>query len=331
MARRRGNPFRTSRLNWREAARWLAAALCALLGWLLSAGASAQQTSVAVVAAGTPPSPASPARAGAQSDAHAGEDPAAKTSSISIGPSLRIVDLRRMGGPPEAQLVGAPKIFTVKAARIGQVFGVAFDDANPPNVYAAASSAYGLPIVAPKNGEKAASFISASAPPAPRSCRACGGLTGGPAAIWRIDGATGCEVGLLFVWSRATTEPIPARRSAVSPSTPQAKCFSSPIARPGSSIAFPPDRRRRRKLRSRRDRTRRARPGAGALERATAAGRHQSRLRQRRAGRHGPSPRRLAPDFGLATIIAGFITPWRTACRSGRSASSRTEPWATPR
>ena len=52
MARRRGNPFRTSRLNWREVAGWLAAALCAALGCVVSANLSAQQTSVAVVGRG---------------------------------------------------------------------------------------------------------------------------------------------------------------------------------------------------------------------------------------------------------------------------------------
>ena len=125
-----------------------------------------------------------------------GEDPAAKTFIDLDGPSLRIVDLRRMGGPPEAQLVGAPKIFTVKAARIGQVFGVAFDDANPPNVYAAASSAYGLPIVAPKNGGGLVHirFGAAGAAFMP----GLWGPNGGPGAIWRIDGATG-EVRLFSV------------------------------------------------------------------------------------------------------------------------------------
>ena len=43
----------------------------------------------------------------------------------------------------------APKLFTFPAASIGQVFGVAIDDASHPNIYAAATSAYGLPIVAP--------------------------------------------------------------------------------------------------------------------------------------------------------------------------------------
>ena len=54
-----------------------------------------------------------------------------------------------MGGPPQAQLVAAPKTFTVTARQTGQVFSLALDDADPPNIYAAATSAYGLPIVVP--------------------------------------------------------------------------------------------------------------------------------------------------------------------------------------
>ena len=65
------------------------------------------------------------------------------------GPALRVIGLSRMGGIPQAQLVAAPKIFTVTARQIGQVFSLALDDANPPNIYAAATSAYGLPIVVP--------------------------------------------------------------------------------------------------------------------------------------------------------------------------------------
>jgi hypothetical protein len=77
-----------------------------------------------------------------------GIDPAEKTFIDLDGPSLRIVDLQHMGGPPAGQLVAAPKPTTWFAAQIGQVFAVALDNASPPNIYAAATSAYGLPIVA---------------------------------------------------------------------------------------------------------------------------------------------------------------------------------------
>lgn len=104
------------------------------------------------------------------------------------GPSLRIVDLRHLGGPAAAQLVGAPKPFTFFASQIGQVFGVALDNASPPNVYVAATSAYGLPIVAPspsggirhiRTGAANAAFMAG-----------LWGPQGGPGSIWKIDGAT---------------------------------------------------------------------------------------------------------------------------------------------
>ncbi len=129
-----------------------------------------------------------------------GENPAAKTFIDRGGPSLRIVGLRQMGGPPEAQLVGAPMNFTVNAAQIGQVFGVAFDDADPPNVYAAATSAYGLPIVAP-GSDGGLVHIRAGAPNA-AFMPGLWGPNGDPGAIWRIDGATG-EVRL---FSEVTTD-----------------------------------------------------------------------------------------------------------------------------
>lgn len=118
-----------------------------------------------------------------------GVDPYQITFIDLNGPSLRVIDLRHLAGPPRAQLVGAPKPFTFTAAQIGQVFGVALDDSVPPNIYAAATSAYGLPIVAPgpdgkpmhiKVGTPNASFMAGLFGP-----------QGGPGSIWRIDGTTG--------------------------------------------------------------------------------------------------------------------------------------------
>jgi hypothetical protein len=70
-----------------------------------------------------------------------GVDPVEKTLIDLNGPSLRVVDLHHMDGPPQAQLVGAPKPLTISAAMIGQVFGVALDDGATANIYAAATSA----------------------------------------------------------------------------------------------------------------------------------------------------------------------------------------------
>jgi hypothetical protein len=123
-----------------------------------------------------------------------GVDPAALTFIDLNGPVLRVIDLHAPVGAPQAQVVFAPKPFTITAGQIGQVFAVALDNATPPNVYAAATSAYGLPIVVPdadndglpdrqEEGAANASFMPGLFGPA--------ALGGGPGSIWRIDGATG--------------------------------------------------------------------------------------------------------------------------------------------
>src|ERR1700730_11280449 len=108
------------------------------------------------------------------------------------GPAARVMDLQAPGAPPQAQLLTAPKPFTAVAGQVGQVFAVALDSATPPNIYLAATSSYGLPIVVPgpdgapmraKQGGPNASFMAGLFGPA-----AAGG---GPGSIWRVDGMTG--------------------------------------------------------------------------------------------------------------------------------------------
>ena len=118
-----------------------------------------------------------------------GQDPEALTFINPEGPSLRVIDLRRMRGAPRAQLVGAAKPFTVSAKWIGQVFGVALDDAIPPNIYAAATSAYGLSIVVP--GPDGKLRRSRTGAPGAEFMPGQWGPDGGPGSIWKIDGATG--------------------------------------------------------------------------------------------------------------------------------------------
>ena len=110
------------------------------------------------------------------------------------GPSLRVIGLGGMGGPPQAQLVPAPKPFTATARQLGQVFSLALDDANPPNIYAAASSAYGLPIVVPDtDGDGVPDRSRRGAPNAAFMPGLFGPITldGGPGSIWKINGSTG--------------------------------------------------------------------------------------------------------------------------------------------
>ncbi len=104
------------------------------------------------------------------------------------GPSARVVALQNLGGPPRGQLVNAPKPGTITAGQVGQVFGVALDDATPPNIYLAATSAYGLPIVGSngarlRQGAPGATFMPGLFGPAQQN--------GGPGSIWRVDGRSG--------------------------------------------------------------------------------------------------------------------------------------------
>jgi hypothetical protein len=108
------------------------------------------------------------------------------------GPSLRVADLQNMRAPPSAQLVKVPKPFTILAAQIGQVFAVALDNAVPPNIYAAATSAYGLHIARPGND----GLLTHARIGAPNTTFMPGmwgqaAPGGGPGSIWKIDGVTG--------------------------------------------------------------------------------------------------------------------------------------------
>jgi hypothetical protein len=183
--RKNQRPIR--RHGWRGIRSW-PAAIFGFAAICIIPTASAQQASTTVYVAGNaaltgfsgiqPPVQIAP-----------GVDPNQKTFIDLNGPALRVVDLQHMGGPTAAQLVGAPKPFTFSAEQLGQVFGVALDDNSPPNIYAAASSAYGLPIIAPgPDGQPL--HIPAGAPNA-TFMPGLWGPQGGPGSIWKIDGVTG--------------------------------------------------------------------------------------------------------------------------------------------
>ncbi len=111
------------------------------------------------------------------------------------GGSLKVLDLSGRG-EPRGQVVTAPPKFEVPAGRIGQVFGVTLDNANPPNIYATATSAYGLHIVGPDaNGDGRPDPIVTGRPGA-KFMEGQWGRGGGPGSIWKIDGKTG-KVSLL--------------------------------------------------------------------------------------------------------------------------------------
>ena len=118
------------------------------------------------------------------------------------GASMRIQALQP-DGPPTGQLIDATEVFAATAGDVGQVFGVTLDNAPElsealaPNIYLAASSAYGLHISLPgadgnpmqgKLGDPAAAFMAGQ-------WGAADGATGYPGSIWKVDGTTG-EVSL---------------------------------------------------------------------------------------------------------------------------------------
>ncbi len=125
----------------------------------------------------------------AATQAPAGGDPFDYVGVDLGGASARVVDLTALGPQGES---AAPKTFTVTASQVGQVFGVALDDAPEPNIYLAATSAYGLSIAVPagngqmkrvSRGESGAQFVPGQFGPPE--------LGGGPGTVWRIDGTTG--------------------------------------------------------------------------------------------------------------------------------------------
>ena len=123
-----------------------------------------------------------------------GIDPVEKTFIDLDRASARVINVDALLGPPQGQLVAAPKPFTLTAAQIGQVFAVALDDAAPPNIYLAATSAYGLPIVVPDHdGDGQPDRARRGGPYANFMPGLFGPLTanGGPGSIWKIDGRTG--------------------------------------------------------------------------------------------------------------------------------------------
>jgi hypothetical protein len=118
-----------------------------------------------------------------------GQDPGDLTFIDPTGPSAQVFNLQSPGAPPQAQVIPAPVPFAVTAAQVGQVFGVALDNATPPNMYIAATSAYGLPIVVP--GPGGAPMRVHQGAPGATFMAGLFGPGGGPGSIWRIDGVSG--------------------------------------------------------------------------------------------------------------------------------------------
>ncbi|MFT5511524.1 MAG: hypothetical protein ACI89J_004626, partial [Hyphomicrobiaceae bacterium] len=113
------------------------------------------------------------------------------------GATLQIFDLSQMDGPDDARLVNAPRLFSATAGQIGQVFGIALDDGgyrrarnHTPNIYATATSVFGLQVVKTIKGVRNRAKVGG------RNRTWMNGqfgvsAGGGPGSIWKIDGLTG--------------------------------------------------------------------------------------------------------------------------------------------
>ena len=117
-------------------------------------------------------------------------DPLDETFINPDGPSMQI-QRPAPNGPPSGQLIPSPTIFTAPASTVGQVFAITLDDLPAPDIYLAATSAFGLQIVAPdSDGDGRPERLKIGAPGASFMAGQWG--EGGSAgSIYRVDGTTG--------------------------------------------------------------------------------------------------------------------------------------------
>ena len=126
------------------------------------------------------------------------------------GPAARIVAVGRPGYVWDGRLFQAAKTFDVLAKDTGQVFGVALDDQAAPNIYLAATSAFGLNLVG----------RSADGQPERRKVGGPGAgwmkgqfgldLQGDPGSIYKVDGITGVVTLFAKVMLDGVPNPGPA-------------------------------------------------------------------------------------------------------------------------
>jgi len=94
-----------------------------------------------------------------------------------------VVDLRRPGFSADGRhWRGEPQRAAVTAGEVGQVFGIAIDDAEPPNVYLAATSAFGLRMFSDERDWLPGQWGA-----------------GGPGGVYRLDGARGLAPALFAI------------------------------------------------------------------------------------------------------------------------------------
>lgn len=121
------------------------------------------------------------------------------------GAALQILDLGAMLGADDGRLVRVRREHVVPAEKIGQVFGVVLDDGLPvdgsedgvdhaPNIYATATSVFGLRLV--ESRQQGNQTIDFRVTKGSASAKWMAGQFGtdpdaGPGSIWKVDGRTG--------------------------------------------------------------------------------------------------------------------------------------------
>jgi von Willebrand factor type A domain/Domain of unknown function DUF11 len=126
------------------------------------------------------------------------------------GPSARIVGVGRPGYAWDGRLFAAPKTFDAFAKDTGQVFGVALDDQPAPNIYLAATSAFGLNLVG--RGRDGLPERRKIGSPGTGWMKGQFGLDlqGDPGSIYKVDGTTGVVTLFAKVMLDGVPNPGPA-------------------------------------------------------------------------------------------------------------------------
>ncbi|MEI9886713.1 MAG: hypothetical protein WDN08_09465 [Rhizomicrobium sp.] len=134
-----------------------------------------------------------------------GEAAVRQTFIDTNGPAARILDMRTPRAVWNGQFWTPPQARAVTAREVGQVFGIAIDDRAHPDVYLAATSVYGLNLVAapPRDDDddddkkkdeddddRLPQRLRSGGPTA-QWMEGQFGPGGGPTSIWKIDGRSG--------------------------------------------------------------------------------------------------------------------------------------------
>lgn len=121
------------------------------------------------------------------------------------GASARVIGVGRPGYVWDGRLFQAPKTFDVFARDTGQVFGVALDDQPAPNIYLAATSAFGLNLVG--RGSNGLPERRKVGGPGAGWMKGQFGLDlqGDPGSIYKVDGTTG----VVTLFAKAMLDGVP--------------------------------------------------------------------------------------------------------------------------